>query len=403
MSKSLGNIVVPWDVIDRTAPTRSAGTSSPPSSRGTATCSRSRRSASRCASSCSSSGTRTASYVLYANVNDVDRARRARDRARPLGALAPARRPPRSCASGSTTTTRRAPATRSPRSSTTSRTGTCAARARASGTATRPPSATLHTCLVTVAQAAGAVLPFVADEIYDNLDGTEPSVHLCDFPEAGRARRRARGRRWASCARPCGSGWPRAGRPSSSVRQPLRAAVVVAAGGEREAIERLERHRARASSTSRSCASSRRPTSSAPTRSSPTTARSGRASASTCRRWPPPSPRSTPRTSPTRCATARGVGINVDGHDHELGADDLHARDAAARGLPARARGLARGGARARARRRAASARASRARSCTRSRTRARPPACEVEDRIELDARRRRRAARRRARATRTT
>ena len=27
--------------------------------------------------------------------------------------------------------------------------------------------------------------PFIADEIYDNLDGGEPSVHLCDFPVAG--------------------------------------------------------------------------------------------------------------------------------------------------------------------------------------------------------------------------
>ena len=27
--------------------------------------------------------------------------------------------------------------------------------------------------------------PFVADAIYENLDGSEPSVHLCDFPEPG--------------------------------------------------------------------------------------------------------------------------------------------------------------------------------------------------------------------------
>ena len=44
-----------------TAPTRCAGTSSPPSSRGTATCSRPRRSARACGCSCASCGTRTAS------------------------------------------------------------------------------------------------------------------------------------------------------------------------------------------------------------------------------------------------------------------------------------------------------------------------------------------------------
>ena len=49
------------------------------------------------------------------------------------------RRSPRS-ASGWRTTTRRAPARPSPRSPTSSRTGTCAARAAASGTATRPRS-----------------------------------------------------------------------------------------------------------------------------------------------------------------------------------------------------------------------------------------------------------------------
>src|SRR4051812_2867553 len=44
---------------------------------------------------------------------------------------------------------------------------------------------TLGTCLVTVAQLLAPFCPFLADEIYDNLDGTEPSVHLCDFPEPG--------------------------------------------------------------------------------------------------------------------------------------------------------------------------------------------------------------------------
>ena len=44
---------------------------------------------------------------------------------------------------------------------------------------------TLHRCLVGVAHLLAPFCPFVADEIYDNLDGSEPSVHLCDFPEVG--------------------------------------------------------------------------------------------------------------------------------------------------------------------------------------------------------------------------
>ena len=44
---------------------------------------------------------------------------------------------------------------------------------------------TLRECLVTVSKLLAPLTPFIADEIYDNLDGTEPSVHLCDFPEPG--------------------------------------------------------------------------------------------------------------------------------------------------------------------------------------------------------------------------
>src|SRR5690242_21313655 len=45
--------------------------------------------------------------------------------------------------------------------------------------------ATLRECLVTVAQLLAPFCPFIADEIYDNLECAEPSVHLCDFPVAG--------------------------------------------------------------------------------------------------------------------------------------------------------------------------------------------------------------------------
>ncbi len=81
--------------------------------------------------------------------------------------------------------------------------------------------------------------------------------------------------------------------------------------------------RARGAQRQGRCATSRRPTSSAPTRSSPTTARSARASASRCRRWPRPSPRSIPRTSASALRDGGRVGISIDGHDHELDTDDL--------------------------------------------------------------------------------
>ena len=73
----------------RTARTRSAGTTSPRSSRGTATASRWRRWASRCASSCKTLWNTYGFYVLYANVTDDRRARASPDRPRPLDALAP--------------------------------------------------------------------------------------------------------------------------------------------------------------------------------------------------------------------------------------------------------------------------------------------------------------------------
>ncbi|HXP37386.1 MAG TPA: isoleucine--tRNA ligase, partial [Solirubrobacteraceae bacterium] len=45
--------------------------------------------------------------------------------------------------------------------------------------------ATLRACLVTVSKLLAPFCPFIADEIYDNLDGTMQSVHLCDFPKLG--------------------------------------------------------------------------------------------------------------------------------------------------------------------------------------------------------------------------
>ena len=113
------------------------------------------------------------------------------------------------------------------------------------------------------------------------------------------------------------------GQAKLKVRQPLRAAVVVAAGAERDAIERLAGPRARRAQRQGD-----------PLRLAGRRARLLRGQAqlpgarpalrqARCRRPRPPSPRSIPRTSPPRCATAAPWRSTIDGHDHELGADDL--------------------------------------------------------------------------------
>jgi isoleucyl-tRNA synthetase len=100
--------------------------------------------------------------------------------------------------------------------------------------------AVLHNCLVTVAKLLAPLTPFVADAIYENLDGTEPSVHLCDFPEPGE---RDEQLEWEMGVVRDAVELGRAARAHAKlkVRQPLREAVVVAAEREREAIEALQR------------------------------------------------------------------------------------------------------------------------------------------------------------------
>jgi isoleucyl-tRNA synthetase len=98
---------------------------------------------------------------------------------------------------------------------------------------------TLRECLVTVTKLLAPLTPFVADAIYGNLDGDEPSVHLCDFPEAGeRDEQLEQAMEIAREAIELG----RAARAHGKlkVRQPLREAVVVAGERERAAIERFE-------------------------------------------------------------------------------------------------------------------------------------------------------------------
>jgi isoleucyl-tRNA synthetase len=100
---------------------------------------------------------------------------------------------------------------------------------------------TLHECLVTVSKLLAPFTPFVADEIYTNLDGAEDSVHLCDFPEADQSLidkeldfDMSVARRTVELGRAARS------QAKIKVRQPLREAVIVADERERTAIARLE-------------------------------------------------------------------------------------------------------------------------------------------------------------------
>ncbi|HEY4997157.1 MAG TPA: class I tRNA ligase family protein, partial [Solirubrobacteraceae bacterium] len=101
--------------------------------------------------------------------------------------------------------------------------------------------ATLRTCLLTVSKLLAPLCPFIADEIYDNLDGELSSVHLCDFPEPGDVGERdeALEQAMALARETVRLGLGARGKAKIKVRQPLGEAIVVADGREREAIERL--------------------------------------------------------------------------------------------------------------------------------------------------------------------
>jgi isoleucyl-tRNA synthetase len=97
----------------------------------------------------------------------------------------------------------------------------------------------LRECLVTTAKLLAPLTPFIADAIYENLDGSEPSVHLCDYPETGA---RDEALEWDMQVVRDAIELGRAARAHAKVkvRQPLSEAIVVAAERERAAIERFD-------------------------------------------------------------------------------------------------------------------------------------------------------------------
>ncbi|HTW11314.1 MAG TPA: isoleucine--tRNA ligase [Solirubrobacteraceae bacterium] len=102
----------------------------------------------------------------------------------------------------------------------------------------RAAFATLHHVLATVAKLLAPYTPFLADAIYENLDGSLDSVHLADFPKP-RERDLELEEAMAVARETVRLGLSARSQSKLKLRQPLHAAVVVAAGAERAAIERL--------------------------------------------------------------------------------------------------------------------------------------------------------------------
>ncbi len=95
---------------------------------------------------------------------------------------------------------------------------------------------TLRTCLLTVSQLLAPFTPFVADEIWEGLEGGGASVHLSDWPEPGE-RDAGLEAAMAIARDTVRMGLSARGASKIKLRQPLGEAVVVAAGRERAAIE----------------------------------------------------------------------------------------------------------------------------------------------------------------------
>ena len=385
MSKSLGNIVVPWDVIDRHGADAFRWyffTSKQPWD--------------GYLFSAETVGESVRQfllqlwntygfYVLYANVNGVEPAdARAGQRPRPLGALAPAPRPSRS----SRERLDDYDATRAGHAIAAfvdDLSNWYVRRSRRRFWDGDPAAfATLRTCLVDGRAAARAVHAR-SSPTRSTTTSTAPSrASTCaTCPRPARATRSSRPR-WRVVRETVRLGLAARGQAKLKVRQPLRAAVVVAAGARARGDRAPRRRRAARSSTSRSCATS----SQADELGSYEVKPNYRALGPRFGKQMPQVAAAVAALDPAHVA-ARAARRRPRRHQRRRPRPRARrrrpaARDAAARRLPARARGLARGGARARARRRAAP-RGARARDRARGPERAQGGrACEVEDRIAL-------------------
>ena len=181
--------------------------------------------------------------------------------------------------------------------------------------------ATLRECLVTTAQLLAPFCPFISDEIYDNLEGGEPSVHLCDWP-AARARDEELEGAMATAREAVALGLRARAAAKVKVRQPLREAAVVAADREREAIERLA-----AIVRDELNVKTLRFVAEADELGSYELKPNYRTLGPRFGKHMPQVAAAVAALDPATVAQelreGKTVGVNVDGHDHELGADDL--------------------------------------------------------------------------------
>jgi isoleucyl-tRNA synthetase len=181
--------------------------------------------------------------------------------------------------------------------------------------------ATLRTCLVTVSQLLAPFCPFVADEVYENLDGSEPSVHVTDFPQAGERDLRLEDA-MATVREAVELGRAARAHAKVKVRQPLRAAIVVADGAEHEAIVRFQSVVAEELNVKEL-----RFVGSADELGSYAVKPNYRTLGPRFGKLMPQVAAAVEALDPAVVAAAlregRTVGVNVDGHEHELDADDL--------------------------------------------------------------------------------
>ena len=176
---------------------------------------------------------------------------------------------------------------------------------------------TLRRCLVTTAQLVAPLTPFVADEVYEALDGSEPSVHLCAFPEPGD---RDEELEWQMQVARDAVELGRAARAHAKVkvRQPLREAVVVAADRERTAIGRFERL-----VLDELNVKSLRYVSEADELGRFELKPNYRALGPRFGKHMPQVAAAIASLDPGRLRAGEHVGVNVDGHEHQIGPDDV--------------------------------------------------------------------------------
>ncbi len=181
--------------------------------------------------------------------------------------------------------------------------------------------ATLHECLVTVAKLLAPFCPFVADELYERLDGTEPSVHLTDFPTAsgGDAALEAE---MALVRSTVEMGRTARAQAKAKNRQPLAAAVIVADAAERDALvhhEQLVRDELNVKELRFVSGSDELGSYAVKANYRTLGPRFGKAM--------PQAAAAIAALDPSHVAAAlrdgRSVGVNLEGHEHELGPDDL--------------------------------------------------------------------------------